>query len=513
MFIKYLRELSLTKPLPIQKPIVFDELFYNFNSKKYIKLLNNCSAEVLDKEARKKALQLFHLAANKVPAYKKFLVKNKINEKLIKTHEDFKKIPPINKKNYLRKYNFDDFFWYGNSKSATMLSVSSGSTGAPFFWPRSCYLEYETAILHEIFMNEFFKIKKENTLVVIAYSMGAYVAGTFTLNSMRNLALKGYNLLPISPGIDIREVIISIKKMLPKFSQVIIAGYPPFIKDIVDEINNKKISFHGKKIGFIFGAENFSEEWREHILRSVGINSEAKIISSSINTYGSADAAILGHETPLTIELRRKINKKHACERFFGTSILPTLVQYNPLMKFFEEEKNNLYFTCEAGFPLVRYDIKDTGKIFNFKEFKDKNILISKKSKHWENLPILALFGRKTNTVTLYGLNIYPENIKIALELSELKNLVSGKFRLSTQYDKLQRQFLQIEIEAHNKKIPSFEQKKMIGKKIVSFLIKFNLEYSKLYSKIGDKALPKIIFFPRGKFLQERSKHRWVNKP
>ncbi|MBI3956817.1 MAG: phenylacetate--CoA ligase family protein [Candidatus Kerfeldbacteria bacterium] len=491
-----------------------DQGFYvkrllDFNVKIYLKNLNKFSYEELHDTGARRALRLFHLAAKRAPAYKDFLNKNRINPERIKRAGDLNFIPPINKDNYITNYPFQSQLIDGEYRNISLFSVSSGSSGKPTFWPRSTYLEYETAILHEVFLETFFQISKLRTLAIVAYSMGLYVAGTFTVQSLQHLSRKGYPIYVLSPGINISEIIDVLVSWNQQIDQVIIFGYPPFVKDIIDQALKLNDRVFKKKVGFIFGAESFSEEWRENILSRVGIQNETDIIMSSMNTYGSADAAILGHETPLSIAFRRLINKQQKNESLFGQKDLPTIVQYNPLMKYFQAEGEKLIFTANAGVPLIRYDIGDLGGIIPQEKYRDTDI--DQEHGVWKRLPMLYLRGKSTNVATIYGVKIFPENIKTALEDVEIEKLVSGKFVLETKYDLDNNQYLQINIETSDETIITQDNKNIIISLIYSKLLQSNLEFRQLESKIGKRALPKVSFFQRGYFALQKSKHKWIN--
>jgi phenylacetate-CoA ligase len=52
--------------------------------------------------------------------------------------------------------------------------------------------------------------------------------------------------------------------------------------------------------------------------------------------YGTADAGVLGNETPLSICIRRFLARTPAAAKaLFGESRLPTLVQYDPSSRLF----------------------------------------------------------------------------------------------------------------------------------------------------------------------------------
>ena len=210
-FKQYLKKTRLLSFDPGINPLQFEEAFYKFSVFEYLSYLKKSNVDNINLIAENKILKLFQLASELVPAYKDFLKKNKISSQKVKTITDFEQVPLISKDNYLRKYPSASLMWNGSMAGTTMISVSSGSTGKPYYWPRDLYLEHETAIMHEIFSNIFFDIQQKSTLVVDAYAMGMYVAGTFTLNSFRKIAKKGYKLLSVSPGIEDKEVIQIVK--------------------------------------------------------------------------------------------------------------------------------------------------------------------------------------------------------------------------------------------------------------------------------------------------------------
>jgi phenylacetate-CoA ligase len=60
----------------------------------------------------------------------------------------------------------------------------------------------------------------------------------------------------------------------------------------------------------------------------------------------------------LSICIRRFLAEHPDTARaLFGESRLPTLVQYDPLSRFFEVQDGTLLFSGDNGIPLVRYHI------------------------------------------------------------------------------------------------------------------------------------------------------------
>lgn len=495
---------------------------YNFDFRDYERELYTKNPSFFSREGFKFALKTFQDAAVRVPAYKDLLRKNKVNPNKIKTFEDFKSVPLTNKR-YLRSYKLNELCWDGNLQDMDMISTSSGSTGEPFYWPRGAAQEEEVTKLYELIYRTF-KADKKKTLVIIGYSMGNWVAGTFTLTATMRLAQKGYPITIISPGIIVEEIVRAVKNLSGNFEQTILAGYPPFVKDVIDLGKAEGISWEKLDIKFIWGGEIISEQFRDYLLKAVGKTHEVERLTDTMNTYGSADAAILGFETPTSIYLRRKAakNRDLRLDLFKEVDLNPTLVQYDPRFKFFEALNNKLIFTSSSGIPLIRYDIADHGSLISYEAFSSilekHEIDVEKDFKKMKipnlicKLPFLYLFGRRDLTATLYGLNVYPENIKAALESNGLSKHVTGKFTMSTEETTRHNQFLSINIELAKKTINGNNLHRKATKIIVEKLKELNSEYSKLYSSIGKKATPKVNLIKHGdsKYFKIKIKQKWV---
>jgi len=460
--------------------------------------------------ASKKWLDLFHKTASTVLAYKKFLKKHKINPLKIKTLKDFTKLPIINKNNYYQKYNLKDFF--PKRKNPSMAYASSGSSGKPTFWFREDEQEQSGGEIHEIIFRDIFNItKKESTLVVVCFSMGIWVAGNYTLSACRYVSNLGYNLTTISPGIEKEDIFNILKELAPKYDNLILAGYPSFLMDIMNEVQKRKIFIRNKKINFIMSGDKFSESWRKDFLNLVKIKNS----HSLINIYGSADAAILGHETPLSIFLRKELLiNKNLRQRLSGKGEdFPSIIQYYPNRIFFEEVDGELIITSQTAIPLIRYNIHDIGRIIKYAEVKKilKICNLEKKAqKHglfeWK-LPLIILKGRTDVATTFYALNIFPEHIKAGIENKSVKKFLTGNFMIYNKVinrNKVEKLCIRIELSKGVR--PTKKNFDLINKSIIGHLIKLNIEFRKLYQTINQKALPMVNFYKYGdkKFLAEK---------
>jgi len=496
--------------------------YFELDINQFSNFLKNSSAEKIEQRGGDMVIKLFKQASSNIPAYKDYLKKNKISLNKIRNLSDFKSLPIISKKNYLSKYSMNDLNWNGSFTKLHMISVSSGSAGEPFYWPRGLGLEYETSLEYELALRYFFGIDIKKTLFIIGYAMGMYVAGVFTLNSLINLVKKGYPLTIVSPGSDKDSIIRIATNLGKKFDQVIIAAYSPVLKDIVDKGVKEGVDWKSLNLKFISGGESFSEEFRDYIFRKIG---SKNYLRTSMNTYGSADAAILGHETPLSITIRKLANSNKKLQRtLFKETRLPSLHQYYPFFKYFEEVNGDLVLSTFGGIPLIRYSIGDSGGIIPFdrmtKVLNEFGIDIKKEMKKYSSenliwhLPFVYLFGRKDNTKVYYGANIYPEHIKSCLEKEGIINLVTGKFFMDIVFDNNQNQDLYLAIELSVKEYPKSSLKKKISSVIHHNLININDEYRYLSQTVGNRIYPKIELFESGDptYFSQRIKPRYVKR-
>jgi phenylacetate-CoA ligase len=482
--------------------------------------IHSVSEKEWQKRGEKAALRVFREAAKTVPAYKKFLKKHNIDPASIKTITDFKQVPLMTKENYLKAYPLNELLPEGTVGAAQMISTSSGSTGIPYFWPRGAYQEAESSLIHELLLTEFFHIDTKRTLFVNTFAMGMWVAGTTTYDSVSRIAEK-YGMTVITPGIEFEQILSAIEHLAHHYEQIIIAGYPPFVKDIIDLGFERGIEWDKLSVRFLFAAESFSEKWREHIHSMVKTKDP---LFGSLNIYGTADALIVAHETPLSVLIRQLIigNTKLHRAMFGRDHRIPTFTQYDPTRRYFEElPDSKLIFTSQSGIPLIRYDIGDTGNIFNFNDIDcslteggvdlTKEIAQNKLNGHVWNFPFVSIYGRDRMTTSLYGLKIYPEHIRGALEQRVVVECTTGRFVMGTKTDKKKNQYLELNIELNAKIKKSDKTARHLSENIIKHLRVVNGEYRRLHDALGERAAPKVILHPHltSAFFSRKGKQQW----
>ncbi len=485
--------------------------------------LSSRSSDYWTSVGQKRAVQLFQAAAKRVPAYKKFLATHHIRPSSIKTADDLKRVPFIDKENYLRKYPLHELAWDGELGQASMISRSSGSSGQPFYWPSNEQQRDEVGQFYDLVFSLMFNMRQKNTLVIVAYGMGSWVAGTTTLLSSIGYMAKNRCTF-VTPGYNKSEVIEICKNLGPEYDQVVICAYPPLVKEILDLGREQGVNWPKLKPKFIFGAEAFSEELRDYMLDQIGSKNP---LMDTMNTIGSADAMVIGHETPISIALRRMIHSDEAMQNdILGPARMPTVAQYYPWQKYLEVVDDELLITADGAIPLIRYNIHDTARVYTYDELNKMTKAHGKaavealpedmRAQFRWRLPFVFLYGKSTSAVKLYGANVYPENIKEALERKAVAGHFTGKFRMQVYFDKRHDQRFRLFIELAPGVTSQQVKLRDLQMGIVKTICETNTEFKSSYHGTGLKMVPAISLVPYGRFdltATQQNKHKYVEQP
>jgi len=464
------------------------------------------------------ALHVCSRTARATPAYRAFLAEHDLAPEGIVSIDDFLSLPPLTKQNYLLRHPLPDLCRNGRLEECDMIAVSSGSTGNPCFWPRFLTDELAIAVRFEQIFHDAFRADERRTLVVICFALGTWVGGMYTAACCRHLATKGYPLTVITPGNNREEIFRVVQELGPLYEQVVLCGYPPFLKDVIDTGRARGIDWTPYGIKLVMAGEVFSEEWRTLVGERVGMQD---IYADSASLYGTADAGVLGNETPLSICIRRFLAQHPEASRaLFGESRLPTLVQYDPQSRFFEAQDGHLLFTGDNGIPLVRYNILDTGGIIPYTEMReflatydfDPVTELGPDRRGIRPLPFVYVFGRSNFTVSYFGANIYPENITVGLEQPEIREWVTGKFVLEAREDTDRNRSLAITIELAPGETGNPERHQAAAASILQHLLRLNTEFAN-YTPPEYQTL-QVLLLPTGdpNYFPVGVKHRYTRK-
>ncbi|MDR3546941.1 MAG: hypothetical protein P4M11_01465 [Candidatus Pacebacteria bacterium] len=469
-------------------------------------------------------LKLFSRAADQVPAYKRFLKENRVRKSSIGTLASFSTVPATHKKNYLHINPLSDLFWRGSVRSPHVLTSTSGSTGKPTYFARSEEVDEHASLIHEqIFAKSSLKLNS-STLVIVCFGMGVWIGGLITYQAFKLMGQRGYPISILTPGINKTEILKALTDLAPQYEQIILAGYPPFLKDVIDEAVSQGISFANHRVMLLFAAEAFTEHFRDHVAEKVGIKN---VLTDTANVYGSADLGTMAFEAPLSILVRRLATQNEPLfnDLFRGTMKTPTLAQYIPDFVSFEAPNGELLITGDSAMPLIRYSIGDHGGVYTFQEITERckahGIDLMKEaraagiSKEIYELPFVYVYERIDLASTLYGLQIYPETIKEVLLEKRFQDSLTGKLTLITKYDHNQDQYIEINLELK----PGAQVSKVFTSELLSEIVKNlrekNSEFHELSDFLGKRSEPKLVFWPYEDplYFKPGIKQSWVIRP
>lgn len=463
------------------------------------------------------ALALFHRTAAAVPAYRAFLGDHGVEPEAIRTFADFQRVPLTTKDNYHRRHPLADRCRGGRLEGCDMIAVSSGSTGQPTFWPRAVTDEAPVTDRFEQIFRDAFRADTRRTLAVVCFALGTWVGGMYTTSCCRQLAGRGYPITTVAPGNNTDEILRVVPELGPHFDQVVLLGYPPFLKQVIDTGLARGVAWPRYRIKLVTAGEVFSEEWRSLVGRRAGMDDPRHDTAS---LYGTADGGTLGNETPLSVHIRRFLAARpNAAADLFGTSRLPTLVQYDPYARFFESRDGTLLFSADGGIPLVRYHIADEGGTRGYQDmlaflarydFDPVAELGGAAARGVPERPFAYVFGRSYFAVSFFGANVYPENVAVGLEQPEVADAVTGKFVMEVTEGADRDSYLAIAVELAPGAPETAGLRERVETSIVTQLLRLNSEFAHYVPK--HRQPPRVTLLPAGdpEYFPAGVKHRYT---
>jgi len=340
-----------------------------------------------------------------VPAYRRFLEANG----LTRADGPFPDLPVMGKDNYVRAYPTSERCLHGTFlQPGVIIDESSGSTGIPYNWVRG-RAEREL-VWHEVarMMEWFYGSRRK--IAINAFSMGAWATGVNMGESL------GLHSIVKSTGPDLDKVLHTLEFFGPQYGYFI-CGYPPFLKLVLDTMLQRGFPIDQYELHGIVGGEGMTEGFRRYLLRH---------FETCYSGYGASDLDLgIGIETPESIEIRRALEGSPALRHGLldGDHHVPMVFQYNPVKYHLETSaQDELIVTLNHSrvlAPRIRYNIKDEARLFSRKELLGRlaglGQTIAVEPGRSLSLPYLLLFGRRDQTISVMGANIYPEDMERVL--------------------------------------------------------------------------------------------------
>ncbi|MCK5026789.1 MAG: hypothetical protein KAS07_00055 [Candidatus Pacebacteria bacterium] len=513
----------VSNSIPVVSGCIRERFFKEeYNIEEILHLLKTKPAVYWEKKGKEMTLNLFRFTARSVFAYSDLLRKHNVQERDITHVKDFDKLPYVDKHTYVKAYKRKELLPYSDVSSITTFSSTSGSTGEPTYFPRGEEQDWQYEHIAELFLRNQFDIHNKKTLGIIGFALGIWIGGVFTYKNFNTIAKKGYPLALAPVGTNKDIFLKTLKELGDDFEQIILMGYPPFIKDVIDEAPDYGIDLGNHNIKILTATESFSEQFRDYIARKAKIKNKYRDI---INIYGTVELGTMAHETALTNLIRdMAVKDKRVYNALFpDVERLPTLAQFYPHITYFENIGEELYASGFGSlFPFIRYRLYDKGGIISFNDMlskmKSTGVDILKEAERCGvadtvfKLPFVYVHERSDFVVILRGANIYPENIRAGLMDRKLEKMVTGKFTMTKKEDKNSDEYLEINVELKKDVAGNKYLENDVKNIIVETLREKNSEYNNSYLAEGRKMLPKILFYSyeNPMYFSSGIKQKWV---
>jgi phenylacetate-CoA ligase len=359
----------------------------------------------LDRLAHLHAYLMCAWAKKRVPAYARFVEESGKPFRLLALDS----FPETSKEGYAKRYGFAERCRNGRIPlSGTVVDESAGSSGTPYNWVRSA------RELRDVHLNTAnwvrYSFPTERLFAINAFSMGAWATGT-----NMGVALSRVCMVK-STGPDVHKIVDTIEQFGEGYDYLI-AAYPPFLKHVVDALDERGFDWEQTRMYGLVGGEGMTEAMRDYLERRL-----AKVRSG----YGASDIQIgIAGETDLSVWVRKLLVTSPGARAALlgeGEERVPMVFQYNPLDSYIEINGQGEAVITLNNYsvlsPRLRYNLGDEGRVMSRPEVMRRLGLETPPADGWA-LPFFFLFGRRDSTVSYMGANIYPIDVEYGLYRDE----------------------------------------------------------------------------------------------
>jgi len=465
-----------------------------------------------------KAWYCYEKALRECPAYADFAAKHNCVVTLNGLTPDFSRIAPMDKANFIKVYSMSQRCHGGKLPvRGAVIDQSSGSTGKPTNWVRGPKEREAVSQVMQIALREV--VGKKPILFVNAFALGPWATGMFVSHAVSDECLL------ISVGPDVDKIVGTLEEFGPDQFQYVIAGYPPFLKMLVD---TKKIDWQKFHAVAFYGGEGMSEGMRDYLLGA---------FKEVYGDYGASDLEInIGAESAFTVAVRRLMARNERLRRRINAPLsrlnglarledgLPHIFQYNQLDYVVDSnDQGELLITlCRASniSPRIRYNIHDNGHVMSYEQLiailEEEGINPKTLPPAMANLPIMLHYGRSDLAASYYGCKIPPTDIeKIMFAIPQLAKIFNS-FRLITSEDAEHNKHLTIAIElGQGESVPA--ELEALTADVFRLLEQFNQDYresARIAAQKGVHAKVEFFGFRQGPFVNSdiRLKNKYTEE-
>ena len=469
-------------------------------------------------------LELFHRAAKQVPAYRRFLKAQGCDPATISTVADLDQLPFISKKSYLQQNALAELCYRHRLGEAVEYCATSGSTSEPFYFPRTDQLaEHYADVLVRYFAESSYGANGR-TLVIVGFGMGVWIGGIITVRALEIAAARAHVPLAILPtGINKTEIMRGLVQLSPQYDQTLLIGYPPFVKDMLDDAQQAGLDLAAIHLRLMFAAESFNEQFRDYVVAQGAVGNPC---IDTLNIYGSAEAGVMATETPLSILVRRLATTKPALftDLFGQVQKTPTLAQYDPAYIAFTAADGEIALSADSLLPLVRYRIGDRGGVLGYAQvvaaLRRHGFDVSRELKAAgikrppQRRPFVYVYERSDFAVSLYGATLFPEIVKDGLVDPAVSEWLTERFTMIVRYDDAQQQYLEVNLETRPGRTIRQPQRRQLAPTLIKAMSARSSELREICQQLSADKVVKFVYWPfeHPTYFKPGVKQRWSAK-
>ena len=394
-------------------------------------------------------------AIREVKAYKAFLESRKIA-----TGTPLDALPVQDKASYMQSYPFADLLG-GDFADTFTIFRSAGSAGHSFYWPqlKSSYTG-SSAQLRALLEN-LFLIDQKKTMAIVGLALGSWIGGDVLSWALKDVSVSSsYPFAVFSPGSKHDEIIAMLTAAEGMVEQFLLVCCPSAIAHLVSRASELGHRLPLEKMRYLVIGEAFPEQLRTDL----GVRARCKPGETLMaSVYGSADTGVLGFELPASIMLRKLcISDPRVADALGITGVTPHFFHHADPHAFLEDVGEELCVSKWQGIPLIRYNLHDRAKLFEWPEIVDRLSLVEPQDEQFSDaislmratsaiLPqtgVIAISGRADFCLVLCGTKLTEAMLDEALLSAQFKDLLTGAYEAEVILED-GRQRLRILLEHH----------------------------------------------------------------
>lgn len=314
---------------------------------------------------------------NNVPFYKKKLDECGIKPSDITSVKQLKDLPFTVKQDLRDNYPFGLFA--APQAQIVRLHASSGTTGKPTVVG---YTKNDLEMWSECFARSLTMAGINNQdIVQVAYGYGLFTGG---LGAHYGVEKVGASVIPISGGNTKKQL-----QLMEDFGTTVLACTPSYATFLAETISAQGLTDKLKLRRGVFGAEPWSEEMRQYIEKTLGIE--------AYNIYGLSE--IIGPGVSMECECH---NGSHIQEDHF----IPEIIDPNTGEVLPYGQVGELVFTTvtKEAMPLLRYRTRDL-----------TYLTLEKCECGRTTIKMGPVLGRSDDMLIIRGVNVFPSQVEAAL--------------------------------------------------------------------------------------------------